>query len=1263
MLVTESILHEWARSLPRDAQEVVVELVWRLVCASISRPKDRRFPLGDSIGQHWYDGYLDTDFDYQPFIPQGISFWEIGTGIDPHTKATSDYTKVINDPELTAEEKKASTFIFVTPMSGVIWSGDEQAKWLKKRRDQNIWKDVRILDATKLIDWIRKFPAVEIWLASKISNRNLDNVEIVSERWETLQSIGSPPPLKCNVFCIGRNQAAQKLDEIISNTQAQLQVDCKYPEQVADFVAAYFSSLSKELKEEVVGKTLIITSPDAWKSLVALQEPHILVADFDMLDAEGTKLLENAKRRKHSVIYRGQTGGLPHGNRIELKNPKVQELQATLEESGHSQERARILSQKSSGNLNTLIRVLSNLAASPSWAQDSETANLAIAQLFGSWNEENSNDQDVIGFVAGKPYGEWVKGVNKLLTNTRAPLVHYSGRWKVVGKYESWEVLAPKIFETDLKNVIEVALKVLGEIDLKYTLPQEERLYADLKVAKLKYSHLLKSGLSESLAIIGSLPEAATNIDKTKTTNLIDRAISDLLLNKKWEHWASIKEYLPYLAEASPESFLSSVENTLETDKSVFESLMKEEGNGILGSSLVAGLLWALETLAWESKYLARTASILFKLSSIDPGGQWSNRPIRSLSSIFMPWLTQTCASFEKRKIVLESNLSKYPEITWTVLIDLLPSNHQVMSGSRRPSWREIIPVDFDNSVNEDEYWQQVEFYIEKLIFLAKQDTKKMVGLIDKFDDLPNDIVEKLLVVVRENVKALPDEMKVDIWEEFLLLITKHKKFHDADWAMTQEMVNKIESLANSITPTDKYLTIRRYFSDKEFVLFDERSNFDTQHRKLEELRQKSLNLLISKDGLEKPLRLITEVESSYKLGFSLGQIGMHDNEILPFYFSNQDAIYKRFVGGYIFGRFLIKGYDWVDGIDDSQWSNEEIANFYSYLPFEENAWKRVESKLKSDEGVFWTNSNVNPYSGDGNIIYAVKKLITYKRFEAAISCLEAMNHSDKDIPEELIIESLNGLVQNNRPPERLNSYGICELIKYLQESKRTDIEDKLYAIEFQYIELLRHGSHVKPKTLGKRLSKDPYFFVEALSYVYKSDKPEEKKNLDEDKDKLKNLVTQCYRLLDSWKIPPGVLEDKSFDEKLFENWVNTALAEAEKVGRLTVAQLVIGKVLIYSPADPSGLWIHKKIADFVELSSNEPVRNSINTAFFNSRGVHWVDPEGKGDLELSKVYFKKAEELENAGYIKFSNSLSELAKSYVASAERIKNSNIFEDE
>ena len=70
-MITENQLDRWVRANSRDAQGVIVELILRLVSVSCPRPKSRRFPLGDSIGQPGPDGELDTDIDFNPLCRKG----------------------------------------------------------------------------------------------------------------------------------------------------------------------------------------------------------------------------------------------------------------------------------------------------------------------------------------------------------------------------------------------------------------------------------------------------------------------------------------------------------------------------------------------------------------------------------------------------------------------------------------------------------------------------------------------------------------------------------------------------------------------------------------------------------------------------------------------------------------------------------------------------------------------------------------------------------------------------------------------------------------------------------------------------------------------------------------------------------------------------------------------------------------------------------------------------------------------------------------
>lgn len=247
-IITENQLDEWVRGNAQEAQGVIVELIWRLVAASSPKPKERRFPLGDSIGQPGPDGVLNTDFEFDPFVPEGKSFWEIGTSIHAGPKATSDYNdRTTATPYAVRRE---STFIFLTPLSGrrgweYTWKEDAQATWLEDRCQRKDWRDVRVIDGSRLIDWLDRFPAVERWLADKMG-LPVQQIQTPEQRWAELRTIGDPPPLSPHVFLASRDKACEKLKEVFSGTTLQLKLDTRFPDQVADFVAAYVAVIDED---------------------------------------------------------------------------------------------------------------------------------------------------------------------------------------------------------------------------------------------------------------------------------------------------------------------------------------------------------------------------------------------------------------------------------------------------------------------------------------------------------------------------------------------------------------------------------------------------------------------------------------------------------------------------------------------------------------------------------------------------------------------------------------------------------------------------------------------------------------------------------------------------------------------------------------------------------------------------------------------------------------------------------------------------------
>lgn len=365
------------------------------------------------------------------------------------------------------------------------------------------------------------------------------------------------------------------------------------------------------------------------------------------------------------------------------------------------------------------------------WSRTQYASELAIASLLGRWDEKSDGDKMIIKELANEDFANWIPKIREMLQQPESPLSIKNGNWSIVKRIEIWNVLGSRLFDDHLDRFKKIAINVLKERDPMFELLPDERYAASIHGKILAHSHGLRKGLADSLTLIGSHPKALTNCSFSKAETTAVLTVRKILSGADWVLWASLNDLLPFLAEAAPKEFLDAVEAALQTDPCPFEKLFDQEGDGITGWNYMTGLLWALETLAWDEHYLTRITVILGELALRDPGGNWANRPANSLTTIFLPWFPQTTAPVKKRLVAVQTLKKEVPEIAWKLLLSLLPNQHQMSTGSRKPVWRKMIPENWSKEVYQPEYWEQVSCYGKMAVEMAQTDVAKLSNLIE----------------------------------------------------------------------------------------------------------------------------------------------------------------------------------------------------------------------------------------------------------------------------------------------------------------------------------------------------------------------------------------------------------------------------------------------------------------------------------------------------------------------------------------------------
>ena len=888
------------------------------------------------------------------------------------------------------------------------------------------------------------------------------------------------------------------------------------------------------------------------------------------------------------------------------------------------------------------------------WAQHTDATYLSFALLIGSWNEKNSDDVEAVIQILGICYKDWLKKAREILHLTDSPLTLKNGVWKVVRRSDLLNLLGSRIFDQNLDTFKSLAVKVLSESDPAFKLPTEERYSASIHGKVLSYSSALRKGIAEGLALIGSSPAALNNCTQRKVETICVLALREILSNADWVRWGSLNSLLPTMAEVNPGEFLSAVEQALRLTPCPFDELFSQEGNGITGGNYLTGLLWALEGLAWEEQYLVHACVVLGELASHDLGGQWANRPANSLSTILLPWLPQTLASVEKRKDAVRTLINEWPDVAWNLIIQLLPGQHQTSSGSHKPSWRKIIPDDWEKGVTHDEYWQQAEFYAELSVSTAGHNTSRLSTLIDNFDNLPQPAFDQLIKVLSSQpILEISEDQRLSIWDHLTKFTNRHRRFSDAKWALPEDLIVRIEAVAEKLAPIDPFNLYQHLFTDSDFDLYDENGDWEEQKKKLTARRENALSEVYQQKGVEGVIRFAESVASPRQVGHALGGVDddVFEETFLPNFLSTEDTNHNALVSSFIWRRFYVKKWDWCDGIDKSSWSPTQTGQFLACLPFTKETWNRVSEWLQDHEDIYWTRVGANAYQADCDLPIAVEKLIEHERPHAAINCLYRMLHSKQLIDTDQCVQALLAALSSNEASYAMDGYHIIELIKFLQADPSVN-EDDLFKVEWAYLRLLDRHRGAAPQLLEHRLANNPEFFCEVIRLIYRSKKEDQSQR--EPTEESKAIATNAWWLLHEWKTPPGTQKDGTFNEEHFKQWLQDVKASCTKSCHLEVALINIGKVLIHTPADQNGLWINRVVAAALNDREAEDMRNGFRTGTYNSRGFHWVDPTGKPEKVLAEQFRVEAKEAENEGFQRFAVTLRGLADGYDKEAERV---------
>lgn len=1206
-LIDASQLSRWATT--RDAPARFPELMRRLLAAApgVTNVSVR---AGDGISAPGWDGRAESSG--APYLPVGSLCLEFGVGSRPKQKADEDFEKR-RDDSLGVDPAK-SIFVFVTPRR---WS--EAAAWAQSRRAEDVFADVRVIDADDLEGWLQVTPAVHYWISEHLGRRPT-GAETV-ERWWTRFQAKTEPAIPKELLLAGRADARGKVMEFLGSEPETLTLQAPWRDEAVAFIAAVFADAIERESGNALHPLLVVTASEVWDRLVREPGRVTLIPLFDNPD------LATARERGHHVLLPAGGDEVVRGTHIDLPRPHRHEAGEALQSAGIPFDKAYELAALARRSMPAFVRVLARdpRLKRPPWAQPPDSAILAPLVLVGAWTPSDV-DIAAVTEMTGTSWHEIERRLRPWVASEDPPIFQRAEQWHFASLEEAFEVLRHALTRDVLERWRQLVLEVLTETDPRLDLPPEDRSMAGVLGVSREHSDVLRHGVADAVAIVGSVGPERLSDGRTGMAHA-NRVVRELLERANDDPtgsiWRSLSNELRLLAEAAPEEFLDAVHVDLDRDEPLLATMFqdRDSGSSFYSSSPHTGLLWALEVLCWSGDYLLEAVRALARLDGIDPGGRLSNRPLGSLESILVWWIHHTSATVSARVEAIETVCRELPDVGWRLVLALWPTHHATSSPPATPAHHDWRPQ--SRGVPFAEGIEYIGHLVRLGLNLAADNADRWADLVGKLGALPPEhrahLLDELNTATAEFEKLDPDERLV-LWETLHKEVARHRSFREADWALDDQTLSRMDEIADRLEPrasTDRYAYLFEWRPDLPEVDIDDHASYD---KRLLALRVEAIEDTIRTSGIDGLQRLADRSAAPSQLGWTIDQVDYAgiDGDLLSCLLSWLDAQEPK--------RREVAS-NWASAVLNRAGSSKlrellgrpelMLSERRRALAVQAEATPEVWDLLASIDAeltdAYWLGMNpwrVQPEDADR----ATRELLARDRPWTAVDLLAAVTHREEQessVTPQIVRDVFDAALTSESAEIENNQslgYELGKLLDYL-EAEDVDLE-QLAGYEFAFFRLLE--DHRAPRALFKAMSHEPGLFVDLVKRVYRG-KNEQRRQLG---DREEAQAHHAWWVLHGWNEVPGRRDDGTIDSEHLKRWVAEARNAFAESDRADIGDEQLGQLLAYSPTGIDGIWPAEPVREVIEAVGSTSIESGLHVGVFNSRGVTTRGPYDGGQQE-----------------------------------------------
>ena len=1189
-------LESWADTI--EARTELPVLIRRLVATTGSGVSRCDFPGYDNGQRAGWDGVVEATGG-TPWIPVGLSVWELGTNQEVERKATTDFAKRNRNP--LNMDCAGTAYVCVTPR---VWSPKRKTEWLHKAKAQKCWKDVRIYDAEDLERWLERSLEARIWLAERLNRPEVTGVRTLDSTWEAW--INSSYPVVGQEFfaeAVAEHQGALKAF-LLDSEASHMVISAASAEEG---LAYLWSALQTGALSGCRDRLLVFDSAETLRKMGCGRPDFIAVVH----DLETAAVCQTLNRSMKSIFIRATA---EEDDADMVLRPLSDGAMFQLPD--HSFE----LFQDCGGSLTVLHRRWSRFPEQryPLWSRDTEkAAGLLVAAMMGQWNAESEWQRSILmQLTGGKSLKGFEQSFKRGLKTSDAPVWRYDHVCGVVSKSDIFfslrEALTPAVLNRFYDTLLTVLQTVWEEEGDEIGLPKVNR---DREAGQTRHQ-LMDTAAFFSAHGSFLVKDWCTYDFERKGTELIQQLLQSLTATKLeqvgWE--------LSGLAEVGSGALLQILEADWTSSQSVIRDLLSEVAvqNNVLQHLFSAMALSAqlseddflktcrLLAVWWTAcpNNSVRRCEIQTLLKQLFTPGKMGEVPPEHLSQALC-WMVKTFPGIG-RWLCYQLLVPKD-----VIVEESLLSPHWKSGGQRE--WAEAEKTAYQNTIGE------------LLLSITGQSTKGLVELLAVTNVMSPSVLAAFYERLVRWYRRKPSDEAVAEMKEAIRRMINFRLLPD-------DRREDFKVFYQQLEPKDIVQKYRWLFADAnvDYAAGETQEvQFDWQLRNtmMERLRSDALKTILAARGIKGILELTRYGTAQFEIGQSIAKM-LTDEEWSELWMLSVTATdeAKR--------EALVRGLT-VDVLSErlqhlGKWRpilpKAMGLRLLRWMPFNHVVWQWMAQTVPEWSEDYWKTVLPVGVSNKEDGLAAVQSLLAVHRPWAAFVVVQ---RQPELLGVEWLLKILLAMLQSSEEVPWRAEY-FREAMKVVVQTQSISRDTKAYLV-FYYINLLCNGNSVQSENinvLSSYIAEHPEFYVNLVGWAFQRDDGKTDaalyRNKAVDLGGISRTTLRAFQLTETLKT--------EFSYGRLKNWVNSVRQGCREIGRLSKADSLLGSLMVRSLYDKKAVRFPMNFYRLLTVVDSEGLVQTVVKKLQETREPRWCSVEEYGALDQWMVN-KIREEMERVRY------------------------------